>query len=218
MIVVPVMKRPWAASGFMASLEATTPESVPVWAVSDDDDEQTRRAWAACGATVSIGDGPTFANKVQWAYDHSLPIDPPWMLLVGDDVEFHDGWYDWACVAMRRRSVNLIATNDLHNPFVLRGEHATHPIIRRRWVAESGASWDGPGHIAHQGYHHAYVDAEWTARAKQDDCFMFAQHVIIEHHHPTWTRGPTDATYRRGMARYDQDRRLFEDRKARYGQ
>jgi hypothetical protein len=88
--------------------------------------------------------------------------------------------------------------------------------MRRDWVDQFGASWDGPGHIAHEGYHHSYVDAEWSARAIQDEAFVFAETCLVEHMHPTWGKAETDATYREGMRHYDRDRRLFERRRSQH--
>jgi hypothetical protein len=214
-IIVPVMRRPEAAYRFMKSLVDS--DDVDLWnvyAVCDANDNATRRAWRDVGAVTMISDrGHRFANKVQLAYEYT---EERWLLLVGDDVLFHPGWLEAA-----RREINdgwqLVATNDMHNPFVLNGTHATHPIIDRRWIDYFGASWDGPGSIAHQGYWHAYVDAEWTARAHEDGTFVFAPDCKIEHLHPTWTGVRTDPTYILGMKHYQDDAALFERRRREHG-
>jgi len=212
-IIVPVIRRPAAAPRFMASLAASSVE-VPVYAITDQADSSTRRAWLHAGATVMTSTrGHTFPQKAQFAYEHTTE---PWLLLIGDDVDFKEGWFDHAAVWMHNRRVCLIATNDMHNPFVLGGTHATHPIIRRSWINDAGASWDGPGFVAHLGYTHACVDSEWSARAWEDDVFQFVEGCKIEHLHPTWGTGRRDPVYELGMKHYHQDHELFRTRQEKY--
>lgn len=207
-IIVPVWQRPQAAAPFMAWLRSTEGE-YNVWPVVSPRDVKTAQAWLVQGVDPLVSKrGDRFAQKAQYAYEHTTA---PWMLLVGDDVKFHQRWW-WAFLDAINGTVAMIAPNDMHNPYVMNGTHANHPFILRQWVDECGASWDGPGHIAHAGYHHAYVDAEWSARAIEDDVFVYAPECRIEHMHPTWGLADRDDTYRKGMRHYDRDRRLFEHR------
>ena len=210
-VIVPVMKRPQNAQPFMESLRASTGMAT-VYAVVDPDDSETYTAWLEAGAEVIVADRdrPSFPCKVNVAYGKT---SEPWVLLVGDDVRFHPAWLDHAQNIARITGAQLVATNDAGNRRVADGHHATHPMIRREYIDEQGASWDGPGVVVHEGYRHNFCDDEWTAVAQQRGVFAPALGSIVEHLHPVWNKAADDAVYRKGKAHFDQDRRLFERRK-----
>lgn len=208
-IIVPVLGRPQNAAPFMASLRASGFIGPPL-VMAQAFDTETIAAWENAGAIVGLSEHRSFASKVNLGTRKSAST---WILPVGDDVVFWPGWLPAARTAAGDR-YHLVATNDLGNPQVLAGEHATHPLIRRSWIETSGASWDGPGTVAHEGYGHGWVDAEWTAKARAEDVFVYAPDAVIEHCHPTWGRGARDHVYELGMSTYDDDRRLFEARLA----
>lgn len=212
-VIVPVMRRPQNAPLFMRSLRRTDAAPRTVYAVCDEEDEPTIQAWAQEGAVIVVSRyGASFPCKAQYAYEEMVPTE--WVFLCGDDVSFKDGWWAEAMrVAQMEPTACLIATNDLHNPFVTAGTHATHPIIKTSYIDTSGASWDGPGTIAHMGYHHAYCDNEWTEKARLEGVFAPALASIVEHRHPTWGTAPWDDTYARGIDQYGEDGLLYEERR-----
>jgi hypothetical protein len=227
-IIVPVLGRPQNAKPFMDSLRASGAELAKVYAVVDwnasvaDDPDEGREvayAWTEAGAKVLWFDdhdrGPgTFAEKVNEGY---FSTTEPWIFLVGDDVRFHPGWLDHVQHAARD-GAHVIGTNDLHNPRVVSGEHATHLLIRRNYIDERGASWDGPKIVCHEGYRHNFVDDEIVTVAKQRDVWAFAPHSKVEHLHPFWGNAEMDATYERGASSALQDKVLFEQRVAEHVQ
>lgn len=209
-VIVPVLGRPHAAAPVMASVRATT-GLARVYAVvgpEDPEREAVESAWRAAGATVIEADRPSFAAKANHAY---RATSEPWLFLAGDDVKFHPGWYDRAVAAAGDR-FHVVGTNDLANPRVVSGEHGTHLLVRRSYVDEHGASWDGPGVVCHEGYRHWYVDDEIVTAAKQRGVWTPAPLSVIEHLHPLYGKGEPDATYKLGQARADADRALFEQR------
>lgn len=217
-VIVPVLRRPQNAEPFMRSLRASTGLAT-AYAVVDPDDHETAAAWRKAGAVVHEIDGiggarGTFAQKVNAG--ESL-TDEPWLLLVGDDVRFHPGWLDHAQAVAGDRH-HVVGTQDLGNARVLAGEHATHLLVRRSYVHEVGASWDGPGVVAHEGFRHWYVDDEIVAVAKQRGVWAMAMGSVVEHLHPAWGKGVTDATYELGGQSADADRALFQRRLRKYGQ
>lgn len=207
-VIVPVYRRPGNAAPFMESYwNSGAPGKV--YAVADIDDAETIAAWRAAGATVLISErGHRFANKAQHGYLHTIE---PWILLTGDDVRFHEGWYQKAREAAGDR-FHMVATNDCGNPYVQEGRHALHPLVRRSWVDEHGCSWDGPGVIAHEGYEHAFCDNEWSAVALAAGVFVFCPESVVEHLHPVWGRGRWDNIYRKGMDAINRDGKLFHRR------
>jgi hypothetical protein len=209
-VIVPVLRRPQNAAPFMATLRATTGLAT-VYAVANIDDVDTVKAWEAAGATVLFADGISFASKVNAGHAQTTE---PWLFIVGDDVRFHPGWLDHAQAAAVGHDV--VGTNDLGNPRVMRGEHATHMLIRRAYVDEQGASWDNPGSVCHEGYRHWFVDDEIVTAARQRGAFAFAPASIVEHLHPSWGKGAQDDVYELGQSAAEQDRETFEARCATY--
>src|ERR1039458_5968774 len=118
----------------MVSLKATTGLAT-AWFVCDLDDIEEQEEVRKYGGRVLLCDG-TFAQKVNMAYkavhDGELVLQAPWVLLVGDDVRFRPSWLDHAQDVARRYKPAVVGTNDLANPRTIRGEHATHMLIRDR--------------------------------------------------------------------------------------
>ena len=219
-VIVPVLKRPQNAGPFMQTLRAST-GLANVYAIASDDgsdiDQETIAAWIQAGAEVLQGTdiGVSFASKVNAGYEFTTE---PWLFVTGDDVRFHPGWLDHAqAVANTGRGVEVVGTNDLGNPRVLRGEHATHMLIRRSYVDEHGASWDGPKVVCHEGYRHWFVDDEIVTAARQRGVFGFAPASVVEHLHPLWGKGEPDEVYELGQQWQDADRALFLERAAAHG-
>lgn len=215
-VIVPVMRRPQNAAPFMESLRATTDDAV-VYPVCDDSDYPTIEAWEEAGAEPVIRiprpdrDG-TFAEKVNFAA--ALTYEP-WLFITGDDVRFHPGWLEHARAAAGDR-YDVIGTNDLANPRVMAGQHGTHLLIRRSYVDEQGASWDGPGVVCHEGYRHWYVDDEVVTAARQRGAWASARASVVEHLHPLFGKGTNDDVYRLGQSHAAQDGALFQRRAAQY--
>jgi hypothetical protein len=220
-VIVPVLRRPQNAVPFMESLAASGAPLAKVYAVADPDDTETAMAWEEAGASIlifpDIMGGPsspgTFAEKANIGYKATRE---PWLLLAGDDVKFHPGWLDQAQHAARD-GADVVGTNDLHNPRVTAGEHSPHPMIRRAYVNEQGASWDGPGIVAHEGYRHWFVDDELVTVAKQRGAWVAAPHAKVEHLHPLWGLAEDDETYALGREHIEADKALFEKRLAEHG-
>lgn len=213
-IIVPVMRRPQNVQPMMSSLvESGCADMCEMYFVADADDEVELAELDRLGANVIVNRAElqTFAVKCNLGYRET---DEPWMLLVGDDVQFHADWVDHAFADDDGSS--LISTNDLYNRNVMRGMHATHPLIRRRWADRRGASWDGAGTVCHNGYRHWYVDNEWTAVAQMNGQFRYAPAAVIEHLHPLAGKAESDDVYELGQSHAVVDRALYLERLGRY--
>lgn len=211
-VLVPVMRRPQNAEPFMRSLRAST-GLAQAYAIYDEDDLETRDAWKHAGAHVIQSSGTSFAIKINDGY---RATSEPNLFLVGDDVRFHAGWYDHASYAQGVSGCRVVGTNDLGNPRVMRGEHATHMLIARDYVDEHGASWDGPGKVTHEGYGHWFVDDEIVTCAKARGTFVVALGSKVEHLHPIFGKGEVDEVYELGQTRVEADKKMFEARASKY--
>jgi GT2 family glycosyltransferase len=214
-VVVPVLGRPHHAEPFMRSLRAST-GLASVWAMLNaDEDDEVEKAWAEAGAEV-VRCAPgrtTFAHK---ANDALGVTSAPWLLVVGSDVQFRAGWWDHALQAAKVHDASVVATNDLLNADVRDGLLATHPVFRRSYIDAVGGSWDGPGRVAHEGYKHWWVDAEWSLAARQRGVYVNALASIVEHLHPHVGKSQMDAVYELGQKFKNLDRETFERRARRY--
>jgi hypothetical protein len=212
-VIVPVLDRPQNAEPFMASLRAST-GLADVYAVIGPDDTVSLDAWQAQGAKVLEASGESFAVKVNEAFRATTE---PFVFVTGDDVRFYPGWLDHAQHVAELHQAHVIGTNDLGNPRVVSGDHGTYLLIRRSYVDEQGASWDGLGAVCHEGYGHWYVDDEIVTAAKQRGVWASALGSVVEHLHPLWGKAEDDDTYRKGQASQAADYRLFRKRYARFG-
>jgi len=218
-VLVPVAKRDNAAM-FLTSLQNSLTERqrrrVGVYVLADADDWATAEAWNGqsdqYGGMVKIDmhhylrTMGSFAEKINRG---AMIAHEPWIFLVGDDVAFHPGWLDQAMEVARTTHARVVGTNDLGNPSVTAGAHATHMFIRRDYVDVIGASLDGPGMVCHEGYRHWYVDNEIVERAKRRGEWAPCLAAHVEHLHPLFGKGQIDDVYVIGQAAQETDRALF---------
>jgi hypothetical protein len=225
-IIVPVAKRNNAETfmdSLTGSLTAAQWENVSVYAMTDADDIETRHAWDKQIDRVGpdlmvqghqyLREMGSFAEKVNRGFELTTES---WIFIVGDDVRFHAGWLDQAMDTARATNARVVGTNDLGNPAVLAGEHATHLFIRRDYVDTVGASWDGPGIVCHEGYRHWFVDNEIVLRAKQRSEWAPCLAAHVEHLHPYYGKAAADEVYGIGQAAADGDAALWNDRVRKY--
>lgn len=203
-IIVPVMERPRHAASFMASLrEACTPEAA-VYAVANENDQVAIAAWSEAGATVITGPVTRFGEKVNFALGKT---SEPWLFLTGSDVRFHTGWLDFAQEAAGQ-VFHVVGVNGMDGD-----DHPRHMLVRRSYVDITGASWDGPGIVCHEGYGH-YVEYELVAVAQIRTVFVSAPRARVEHLHPVSGKAKDDSVYRLAQSHRTNDMRLFEERLA----
>jgi hypothetical protein len=210
-VIVPAM-RYVNAERFMTSLRASTGLAT-AYAVAADGEEDAVTAWMAAGAEIIRGKGTTFAARMNAGHKAT---EEPWLFIVGDDVIFRPGWLDHAQHVANTQGAQVVGTNDLGNPRVMAGEHATHMLISRSYVDEQGASWDGPKNVCHEGYRHWYVDDEIVTAAKQRGVWAMATGSIVEHLHPAWGKAEMDPVYELGQKHAKQDQKRFRERLARH--
>ena len=216
-VVVPAMRRPQNVDRLVSSLKRTAPD-LTAYFICDDDDQEEIDAALAAGARVIVSDrGHTYAQKVNVAVENT---DEPWLLIVGDDVEFHPGWVD----AARRVSdrFDVIGTNDslpgrVRNPKVANGSHADHFFVRRAYVEETGACLDGPGVLAPEVYSHWFTDLEIVDLARARGRFSPCLDSVVEHHHPAYDGREdlrdADPVYVAGQASALEDQKVWLARK-----
>jgi glycosyltransferase involved in cell wall biosynthesis len=209
-VIVPLM-RPDNLDRLMRSLTTTSGDEVHPIIVHDGLGEQVAGYPAITVDTRTDTTG--YAQKVNLALEHS---DADFVLVVGDDVEFTDGWYE----AAREASpfADVIGTNDseegrVRNPDVAAGRHADHFLIRRSYIDDDGASLDGPGVIMPDAYTHWFVDREVIELAKARGVFVMAPECRIIHHHPGYdgdeAAREADPVYMAAVDSSDDDAKIW---------
>lgn len=195
-IIVPVLGRPEHAKVFIDSLDRSYDKAshqVQVYAMCEQVGSSDFEAWDMQSCAWATR-GHTFAEKVNYGYQLT---DAEWVLLVGTDVRFHEGWVNALEDAIARNpEVWVLGTKDFGNPRVMAGAHTCHPVIGRDYIDRLGSSWDGPGVVCHE-YHHCFVDDEIVLRAKQLNAWMPTE-AVIEHLHPYWGKAEHDEVYAEG--------------------
>jgi hypothetical protein len=214
-ILVPVLGRPWNVEPFMAALTSATRNPFEVWFLCSPEDGDEIKAVMSTNAQVVVMDFPAgpgdYAKKMNWGFSIS---HAPWILLGADDITPDPGWDEKALACAGEHGV--IGTNDMASAHVMSGASSTHPLVRRDYISERGGSLDGPGVLIHPGYDHNFSERELVELAQARGEWVFCREAVIRHRHPVWGTVEWDDTYRKAMANFDQDSRLFSSRKKRY--
>lgn len=207
-VIVPVLGRPHRARPLADSLRAATPEPHRLVFVATETDAEMIGACRATGAEVltmppaPVGD---YARKINHA---AALASEPFLFTGADDLQFHPGWLPAALEYMANPFIGVVGTQDLCNGRTLRGEHATHFLVRRSYVLERGTV-DEPGKLFHEGYPHEYVDDELVGTARRRGAWAFAEASVVEHLHPSAGKAPMDELYAQQRARMRRGQRLY---------
>jgi hypothetical protein len=129
-----------------------------------------------------------------------------------DDIDFHPAW-DTNALRRMKGQIGVVATNDMANRQVIRGEFGTHCLISRDYINRFGGTGDRePGVVLYEGYDHNYVDRELCDVARRRRRYAFAHNAVVKHRHPHWRTAKWDDTYMKGTARFKEDQLLYGTR------
>lgn len=213
-VIVPTFGRAGRMAAVAADIHDHTAAAHEVLFVTEDDDRESCAAAAGlaqAGAARWVRNerSRNYAGAVNTGARHAAGD----MLFTGaDDLRFHPGW-DMAALAVMRPPVRVAGTNDLGNPDVLAGQHATHYLIDRAYTDGPGGVADGPpGMVLFEGYDHNWTDTEFIATARHRGVFAACPEAVVEHMHPVHGKGEPDPTYAKGSARHREDGEIFHSR------
>lgn len=214
-ILVPMLGRPHRVRPLLDSIEQATPAANVLFLLSRSD------------ATVRRVVGETGRAFREFPYspigDYAMKINAgvaatrePLLFTGADDLRFWPGWFE-AALAMLTPGIGVVGTNDLGNPRVLAGDHATHFLVTRDYTKRGTIDRPGSGMLFHPEYPHEFVDDELVGTAKRRGAWAMAIDSYVEHLHPDWGKAQTDALYqqqtnrmRLGQRVYVRRRRLWE--------
>lgn len=154
-------------------------------------------------------------NSGYWSVDVEPDVSGfSYVFAAADDLHFSDGWDEPALATfVAQPQIRVVGTNDLHNPYVLAGEHATAYLIDRRYIDLRGGVVDEPAGIVHcEKYNHNYADTEFIETAKVRGVFAPCLESVVEHLHPVWGCGDWDEGYRRSQQGMARDGEMFAHR------
>lgn len=155
-----------------------------------------------------VREGSSYAEAVNMTYPKLVN---PYFFLGADDIIFYSGWDTEALKLMDDKTM-VVGTNDLHNNEVLRGEHATHYLVSRKYIKEQGGTIDGSFRVLY-GYKHNYTDTEFIETAKARGVFQPCLSSVVEHRHWVFSLAPMDAVYEKGHRTAGEDQVMFNSRK-----
>lgn len=209
-ILIPVLGRPDSADrAYMNARHGTVAMNTVIFICTRGDHAEIE-ACKKTGAVVLLVDEPGYAAKINQGALSELSRGE-FVFLGADDLNFHREWDTIAIDRFHETRKPVIGTNDLGNPTVKAGRHATHSLVHRSYI-ERGTI-DEPWKLLHEGYDHNWVDTEFVETAMSRDAFTFAADSHVEHLHPFWRKGPTDVIYERGQKHYHRDGQLFRQRR-----
>ncbi len=216
-LLIPVLGRPKNAQPLVESIHANTEEEHRiVFLVTPGDTDQIE----ACKGTGSVvwivhGDDHQYPRKINAGARLRIGNTPPDFIFLGaDDLGFHRGWDTAAIDLYHETGKPVIGTNDLGNPTVMAGKHATHSLVHRSYL-ELGTI-DEPHNLLHEGYNHNFCDTEFIETAMMRDAFAFAFDSHVEHLHYIWRKGRSDVIYEKGQKHFHRDAALFKARRRRW--
>ena len=135
------------------------------------------------------------------------------MFAGADDLNFHPGW-DTAALALMDGWVQVVGTNDLLNPYVTAGLHATHYLVDRRYLDDVGGVVDqDPARSCSTGTTTQYTDTEFIGTAKMRARFRPCFDSVVEHLNAWSPKGEVGATARKTMRAIDTDSELYDSRR-----
>lgn len=209
-VIVPMLGRAHRVGPLLRSVHAATPDARVLFVTTPEDLDVRDTLDRAGAERIDVDWQPVgdYARKINAGHRHTTE---ELLFLGADDLHFHPGWLD-AATARLAPGIGVVGTNDLGNPRVMRGEHATHSLITRAYVDEHGVI-DEPGKILHEGYVHEFCDDELVGTAKKRGAWAFAGDSHVEHLHPHWGKAPTDASYDAQGERLEASRAHYERRR-----
>lgn len=213
-ILVPMLGRPHRVRPLLDSIQEATPAASVLFLLSQTD-TTVRRTVEATGQPshivpyLSVGDYAMKINRGIAATDHPL------IFTGADDLRFWPGWLQAALDALAP-GIGVVGTNDLGNPRVMAGDHATHFLVTREYAQRGTVDQPNSGMLMHPEYPHEFVDDELVGTAKKRGAWAMALDAHVEHLHPHWGKAKMDRLYsqqpyrmRLGQAIYRRRRLLW---------
>lgn len=206
-VIVPMLGRGHLMDRLRESLAASTDDARILWAVTAGDFDVIDNLNGDDAVMIPPRERGDYAHKVNTGV---VASDEPLIFTGAIDLHFHPGWLDKARRLMTGR-VQVVGTNDLSNSRTEYGNHSTHTLVDRDYVARGLI--DGRPGLLCEDYLHEYVDDELVGTARRRDVWAHAADAVVEHLHPLAGKADWDDMYLDMDDRMLIDRALFERRR-----
>lgn len=198
-VLCPSKGRPDKAREAFDSFIATKSSGSTVMLFVIDADDETGPAYKLAGLPVIVaqphtgGMGPPLNAGAVVMSSRADVIG-----FIGDDHRFRTKGWDQRVIEELRLG-GIAYGNDLGRPDLPTQVFISSPIVRALgWMALPGA-------------HHLYLDNTWAELGRRAGCLHYMEDVVIEHMHPVYGKGESDAGYQRvnHPSIYGHDGRLY---------
>jgi len=211
-ILVPVLGRPHQIGPLLESIAAATDVDYKVVFICSPSDPTQEVCRDSEADTITVPWEPEradFAKKINCAY---RAIEEEWYFQAATDLVFQEGWASRALHVAQASRCGVIGTNDLGNPAVKKGNHATHIVFSRAYIEEHGGTFDSSGAVFSEVYDHQFCDTEFVQTALSRGQFKPSLRSIVEHMHPHWGKGEMDDTYLKSERSFREDMTIYHQR------
>lgn len=209
-VLVPTFGRAQRLPAVVENISANTATGHEILLVVEPDDRASIDTAKRLPARTVLNErSRNYAGAINTGFAHATG---DYVFAGADDLNFHPGW-DTAALAEMRGGIRVVGTNDLLNPGVLRGAGATHYLIGRCYIEQTGGvAGERPGMVLFEGYDHQFTDTEFIATAAARGVFAPCLASVAEHMHPAGGKAAFDATYAKGHAKVHEDEQVFRSR------
>jgi glycosyltransferase involved in cell wall biosynthesis len=206
-VLIPTLNRPNNVQRVISDLETTVDRNRvdPIFIV-ENADTATIEAIKAIQRTYIVNTRVgSYAGAINTAVEATTH---DYLFMGSDDLHFYPDWLP--PLIELAETYGFVGTNDLHNPDVLNGSHATHYLVTREYA--NLRTIDGVDPFLHEGYTHNYSDTEAVATAKYRGQYAPCLESRVEHLHWCWNLAKMDDTYAKGANTVSQDHVRFTSR------
>jgi hypothetical protein len=207
-IYIPTYGRADKLPGVLANINENTSSPHEVVFIVEEDDIHTMNKVFNLSRFVINKRSKTYAGAINSAWEE---MQSEYFFAGADDLDFKPGWLEEAMKCMDETH-RVIGTQDLHNPEVLAGEHATHYLIAGSYIKEKTGTIDQTYPVLYE-YDHNWTDREFIGTAKFRGEFKMCPTSVVEHLHFSFGLSHMDATYEKTRKHITEDQRLYEERR-----
>lgn len=203
-VIIPTFKRPQTLEKLMENIHTNTSTKHTIYFVVEPDDQESIDTVTKLNQKLLLNKYPgSHTGAANTAYEETTE---PFFIIANDDFNFTTGWDTEAFKAMEGFSV--VGLNDGFSQ-----GYTQITLVRRSYIQEQSGVVDDPNTLYHRGYHHNYVDTEFSETAKKRGVFTICPESIVEHLHYSYGKSKMDETYQKTTSRVNQDSALYASRR-----
>jgi glycosyltransferase involved in cell wall biosynthesis len=207
-IYIPTFGRGEKLVELVAHIQESTPRATVVLILEEEDGLSREEAAKTTAVRVINHRSKTYAGAINSAWE---VMDSDLFFVGADDIRFTPGWEEIAIDEMVGNTM-VVGTNDLHNQEVLTGDHATHYLVRGKYIRTNSGTFDRTYPVLYEGYSHNYTDAEFIKTAQFRGVFRPCLDSVVEHFARAYGLQSPDATHAKTREKVQEDTRLYEER------